>query len=285
MKIVLFGAGMLAKYYLSEALSSTVDNIVCFLDNDSAKWGTRFWGLDVYSPNIINQIEFDKIVICNVVHDDAISKQLVENGVPENCIETVHDFHDGIAAESDITRNRWVFDYSELLKERNVSGDVAEVGVYRGNFSRVLNFLFSDRELQLYDTFEGFSDKDFGEEPMESDIHANFANTSIDLVLGKMHHPEMVTIHKGYFPDTFSQDAKRYCFVNLDVDLYQPTLAGLQIFYPLLNTGGAILVHDYWSSNFPNVQLAVRDFLLSNIPPPHPILPIGDGKSLAIVKY
>jgi O-methyltransferase len=36
-----------------------------------------------------------------------------------------------------------------------------------------------------------------------------------------------------------------YALVNLDADLYNPTKAGLEYFYPHLSPGGVIFIHDY----------------------------------------
>ena len=49
--------------------------------------------------------------------------------------------------------------------------------------------------------------------------------------------------------------------VSLDVDLYDPTLAGLRWFYPRLNAGGYIFVHDYNNVRYLGVKRAVDTFL------------------------
>ena len=57
-----------------------------------------------------------------------------------------------------------------------------------------------------------------------------FGNTSIDLVMKKMVHPKNVEIHKGFFPETTGGVLDKFCFVNLDFDLYKPILEGLRFF-------------------------------------------------------
>jgi O-methyltransferase len=51
----------------------------------------------------------------------------------------------------------------ELIREQigNLPGNVAECGVFLGEFSRMINHCFPDRKLFLYDTFEGFDERDF----------------------------------------------------------------------------------------------------------------------------
>lgn len=75
---------------------------------------------------------------------------------------------------------------------------------------------------------------------------------------------------------------ENFCFVNLDMDLYKPTLEGLLFFYPLMVHGGIIVVHDFFSKGYEGVNAAVKEFLDEN-----PLLvpfPIGDNVSIAIQK-
>lgn len=50
----------------------------------------------------------------------------------------------------------------------------------------------------------------------------------------------------------------RYAFVHLDADLYSPIIKGLEIFYPLMSSGGFLLVHDY--NAWPGARDAVEEF-------------------------
>src|SRR3954463_2256349 len=73
--------------------------------------------------------------------------------------------------------------YEEIIAN-NVAGSVAEVGVYKGEFSKRLNQLFLNRKLYLFDTFSGFDERDVSVEQNKgfSDGSQDFSNTSIDLV-------------------------------------------------------------------------------------------------------
>ena len=73
----------------------------------------------------------------------------------------------------------------------------------------------------------------------------------------------------------------KYLFVNLDFDLYMPTLAGLKYFVPRLVRNGVVLVHDFFNKGYPGVEKAVKDFqsVHENIG----ILPIGDCCSIALI--
>ena len=63
-------------------------------------------------------------------------------------------------------------------------------------------------------------------------------------------------VKQGYFPESLGSLDDRFCFVSIDTDLYKPTYEGLKYFYPRLNKGGYIFVHDYVRG----VKAAIQDF-------------------------
>lgn len=98
-----------------------------------------------------------------------------------------------------------------------------------------------------------------------------------------MLHPENCIIKKGYFPKTANGINETFCYVNLDMDLYKPTLEGLRFFYPIMIKGGIIIVHDYSSKGYEGINATVHEFIeeiSDNIVP----FPIGDHVSIAIQK-
>lgn len=145
-----------------------------------------------------------------------------------------------------------------LLAMNAPKGEVAELGVFRGNFAYAISKAFPGRPLHLFDTFEGFDERDMEQEEEEHGHHEDFADTSAEGVQKRI--PAAV-IHKGWFPDTFRGcEELRFAFVSLDADLYAPTRSGLELFWPRLNRGGSIMVHDYVSTQFPEVKRAVDEF-------------------------
>ena len=146
----------------------------------------------------------------------------------------------------------------ELLCRRlgRVPGAAAELGVYRGFFARGINQLLPGRKLYLFDSFEGFT-----EEACAADsFQAAHRNTAIDKVLAIMPHPENITVKHGFFPDSLDGLEDRFCLVSLDVDFYQTTLDGLRYFWPRLETGGYLMLHDWGSPKLPGVAKALADF-------------------------
>lgn len=163
--------------------------------------------------------------------------------------------------EQDYVREKTLQLIAAEIKRKHVEGNVAEVGVYKGDFSKKINRLFPDRKLYLFDTFEGFDNRDMnitkdgGEVNMKS-----FQDSDVQLVLSKMKYPERCVVKKGYFPDSFDLENEMFAFVSLDLDLYSPTLSGLELFYPRLSKGGYIMVHDYNGLEYDGAMNAVIEY-------------------------
>lgn len=152
------------------------------------------------------------------------------------------------------------------IKQNQVAGNLAELGVYKGDFAKRVNQLFPDKKLYLFDTFEGFDKKDISTEKQRnfSSGTQDFSDTSVDLVLNKMMYRENCIIKKGFFPDSAKEVVDKFCFVSLDADLYEPILAGLKFFYPLLEPGGYIFVHDFNNEFYKGAKKAVLEFCKAN---------------------
>jgi len=139
------------------------------------------------------------------------------------------------------------------LEREGIAGEFAEVGVYRGATSRFLAACAPGRTLHLFDTFQGFARAD--REP-ENAADERFQATSEATVRRALGAAANAIIHPGYFPDTTAGlEHSRFAFVLLDLDVYAPTLAGLEFFYPRLASGGYCFVHDY---NSPESNQACR---------------------------
>src|SRR6476659_3538818 len=53
---------------------------------------------------------------------------------------------------------------SNQVNVLQLPGHVAELGVYKGKFARYINEYFPGRKLYLFDTFEGFDERDIAKE-------------------------------------------------------------------------------------------------------------------------
>ncbi|GHV78820.1 hypothetical protein AGMMS49944_06110 [Spirochaetia bacterium] len=146
----------------------------------------------------------------------------------------------------------------------NVPGNMAELGVYRGDFAKILNQLFPEKKLYLFDTFGGFQNADLKEDKnkylSKQSTEAMFKDTTIDLVLSKMPHKEKCRIIKGFFPESVEGIEDTFAFVSLDADLYQPIYDGLVYFYQRLSHGGYIFIHDFNNAYFSGTRKAVMEY-------------------------
>jgi O-methyltransferase len=130
------------------------------------------------------------------------------------------------------------------LSREAVDGAMAEVGVWRGDTSVLLNRLAPQRELHLFDTFGGFDERDLND-ASDSDA-VRFRDTSVEFVRGRLPRDAHVTLHPGRVPETLAAVAdERFAFVLLDLDLHLPTVAALDFFYTRLAPGGFLFLHDY----------------------------------------
>jgi hypothetical protein len=169
----------------------------------------------------------------------------------------------------------------QILKE-GIRGDVAELGVYKGNTAALLAKLarLQGTTAFLFDTFEGFSSTDL--HGLDSDKLPQFGDTSLDAVerlVGK----ENVRFVKGQFPESLKlvpQDLS-YCLVHLDCDLYAPTKAAIEYFYPRLTPGGFLIMHDYSGMFWDGIETAVDQFF--NFVP-EKVVPIPDKSGTVVIR-
>lgn len=170
------------------------------------------------------------------------------------------------------------------LEVRRVYGSLAEVGVYRGDTARLIHHYLPERPFHLFDTFEGFDERDTeSEEAVTGDAVASgqFVDTSVQQVLDRIQpRNRNVVIHPGSFPESCDDRIRheKFAFVHLDVDLYRPTLAGLELFYPLVVPSGYIVVHDY--NAWHGARKATDEFLADRL---EIAVPMPDKSGSAII--
>ena len=236
--------------------------------------------MPIVKPSQILDLQWDEVIIISLSAMRSIKEQLLDMGIPEYKINTSYiEFRVKV-------REQFVRDYASVIYNRGIPGCVAEAGVFQGEFARIINECFQDRKLYLFDTFDGFDMRDikYEKENQFSDAkEGNLHITSEELVLGKMKYPEACIIKKGYFPESAAGINEKFCYVNLDMDLYKPTLEGLKFFYPLMVQGGIITIHDFFSTGYEGVNAALWEFLEETNEGVLPF-PIGDHVSIAIQK-
>lgn len=179
---------------------------------------------------------------------------------------------------------------ADEINQHKIRGNVAEVGVFQGTFSALINRKLPDRKLYLFDTFEGFdeeeSEKEINMGRCDSDFIKAHKDTSVEIVLSKMKTQENIRICKGFFPETITEEIRKeeFAFVSLDVDFEKSTLEGLRFFYPRLVDGGYIFIHDYNTYFLDGIKKAVEEYE-NELSVKLKIVPIADrAGTLIIVK-
>lgn len=183
----------------------------------------------------------------------------------------------------DNTRKDMIALLLRTICDRNIPGEFSELGVYKGYTARLIHHYAPERKLHLFDTFEGFPEQSMIAELKKANNPISrklFTDTSVEQVNGLISpQNENIEYYKGYFPESIPTEFhdKKFAFVHLDADLYEPTFAGLNFFYERMSTGGFILIHDY--NAWIGARKAVDQFFRSKKEKPIP-MPDKSGSAL-----
>jgi len=180
--------------------------------------------------------------------------------------------------------------YLLLQKVAKVTGDIVECGVFKGasfaRFAMYRRLLGLDaKQMVGFDSFGSFPETGYekdqalrekfiseaGDQSISInqllDVLSNKAcNLNVSLVAGDITRtvPEFVADH----PDT------KISLLNLDVDIYEPSVTVLEYLYPRISVGGIMILDDY--GTFPGETNAVDEFFSgSDVNIEEPVLPGG----------
>lgn len=144
-----------------------------------------------------------------------------------------------------------------------VDGDTAECGVYKGCGSYIVlqsnTSSLRHRTHHIFDSFEGLSvptDND-GKYWLPNDLSINEVE-----VRNNLFEFSNVKLHKGWIPKCFNEiEDKKFSFVHVDVDLYQPTFDSISFFYDKMNDGGIFVCDDFGFLTCPGATKAIQEYL------------------------
>jgi hypothetical protein len=186
-----------------------------------------------------------------------------------------------------------VVDAVRYCTTREVPGAFVECGVWRGGsvLAMVLTLQelgVSDRDIHLYDTFEGMT------EPTEYDVNRyeppalqtwhdaqqndqrawpEFFGTHLfneeavrTLILGTGYPSERVNFCRGKVEDTLPREAPAdVAMLRLDTDWYESTRHELVHLFPRLVNGGVLVIDDY--GHWEGARRAVDEYFATEHPP------------------
>lgn len=164
--------------------------------------------------------------------------------------------------------------YLLFKKTIDVPGDIVECGVFKGaSFSRFSMFRklhgIEDKKLIGFDAFGKFPKTDNTEdfklmdEFIDIDGAEGITMDQLKLALKEKNCHQNVDLFKGDICQTVPEYIKerpdlKISFLNLDVDVYEPSITALEHLYPRLSKGGVLILDDY--NEFPGETRAINDY-------------------------
>lgn len=158
----------------------------------------------------------------------------------------------------------------DLIRQENISGDLAETGVWRGGATILMRgyleaWNIKDRKVWVADSFEGMP------VPSAPEDHGHdFSSTNVPILaisLAEVQEnfrrykllDDQVQFLKGWFSDTLrTAPIDRLALLRLDGDLYESTMDSLLALYDKVSSGGFIIVDDF--NDFEPCRRAITEF-------------------------
>jgi O-methyltransferase len=167
----------------------------------------------------------------------------------------------------------------------DIPGAIVECGVWKGGSMMAVALTLlalgkQDRDLHLFDTFEGMpepSELDISHEGTAattdfektriSDDSSEWCRAPLDLVQQAVrstgYDPSRIHLVKGKVEDTIPDAAPgQIALLRLDTDWYESTRHELEHLFPRLSTGGVIVIDDY--GHWQGARQATDEYLAKN---------------------
>lgn len=170
----------------------------------------------------------------------------------------------------------------------DIAGDTVECGVFEGASSYLILKTNADKGKihHIFDSFDGLSkpgDQDLVENERtfrwkEHDLKISEEVTRMNLSCFKN-----VAYYKGWIPDKFYEvQDRKFSFVHIDVDLFQPTHDALIFFYERMTPGGMIICDDYGFETCSGAYKAMNEFVKDK---PESIIHLTTGQGVIIKQH
>lgn len=170
---------------------------------------------------------------------------------------------------------------------KNITGDVVELGCYRGDTSILLQreLQKTDKTLWLYDSFAGLPEKTREDSSAAGDQFKSgelFVTKREVIEKFKRQNLPLPKIKKAFFEDLdpIKDLPEKICFAFLDGDLYTSIKTSLSLIESKMQPGSIIVVHDYNNPELPGSARAVDEWLKN---PHHQIKQFKTQETLAII--
>jgi hypothetical protein len=169
---------------------------------------------------------------------------------------------------------------------RDLDGSTAECGVYRGVGSalicKALDGTYRNGQKHLgFDSFAGVPAPTAPDQAARQHVweEGYFKTLEAETRTFLAGFPQCELI-QGWIPACFEPASGRsFRLVHIDVDLYEPTKASLEFFYPRMVDRGVLLFDDYGHVTCPGARKAIDDFFRSR---PEKVVELTCGQAFVI---
>jgi len=174
-----------------------------------------------------------------------------------------------------LPKERYYISWKVAKETSSLNGDFVECGVFKGEQA-----FYMAKEckttLHLFDSWEGADS--FGEHD-NIFYKENSFKCSIEDAKATMSEFSNVKFYNGHVPYGF-ENVEAISFLNIDLDLYQPTKISLEHLWPKVIVGGITLI-DFHDSVSIGAEKATREYFADK---GHLIQVLPTGKCLVIKK-
>ena len=150
------------------------------------------------------------------------------------------------------------------MRGKSLDGDFVECGVHRGGFSRmILEYVglerLPEKKLYMIDTFAGLPEP-YKATPSAQLVAGKYDDCYEEVVATFAPYPNAVVI-RGIVPDVLPRtDIERVCFLSIDLNCVEPTVAAAEYFWPRMTIGAAVVLDDYNFKAFADQKEALDAF-------------------------
>jgi len=200
-------------------------------------------------------------------------------------VEYLNDFKGFSGGGKDVHDRKFVL-YHLSKACKHLEANTAECGVYKGASSYLILKAMQNSKQRthfVFDSFEGLSVPEKNDKPDNLySFHWKENDLSIaeEIVHKNLIEFQHVILLKGWIPTRFDEvKENKFCFVHIDVDLYQPTYDSFAFFYERTVKDGMIVCDDYGFESCPGARKAMDDFFKDK---PEHIIHLSTGQSFVI---
>ena len=168
----------------------------------------------------------------------------------------------------DLLRVQQLLNFAHHVIDKGVEGDFIECGVWKGGMVTLLAKIIisrnQKRKIYALDSFHGLPPDLSNYDTWPEWKSGYFSDVCLVDVLHFWSDAgvlPVIEVMAGWFKDTLPKlISKQFALVHIDCDIYKSTMTCLECLYPLLSSGGIMVIDDYNLPQCEGVKWAVDQF-------------------------